>query len=88
MDSKEVKAHLLVGTSVVVAEDKTMGLMADAVDNSRTAMDIHWELDREVQDAEVLEGSATKEVSQGQHLHMVPEERVVECKVPLDTDEG
>lgn len=43
----EVKAHLLVDTSEEVAVDKTMGLMADVVDNSRLAMDIHWELGRE-----------------------------------------
>jgi hypothetical protein len=65
-----------------------MGLMADAVDNSRPATDKHWELDREAQNAEVLVGSATNEVIQGQLFRTVPEEREVECKVLLDTDEG
>jgi hypothetical protein len=42
MDSMDVKAHLFVGTSVEVAADKTMGLMADVVDNSRPAMEVHF----------------------------------------------
>jgi hypothetical protein len=46
MDSMQVKEHLVVCTSVVVAVDKMMGLMADAVDNSRPATDICSEVGR------------------------------------------
>ena len=57
------------------------------VGNSIPDMDTHWEPRMEEQDAEALVENAVKEVIQGQFLHTVLKEMVVECKVLRDTAE-
>lgn len=57
------------------------------VGNSTPDTDTHWEPRMEELDAEALVENAVKEVIQGQFLHTVLKETVVECKVLRDTAE-
>lgn len=57
------------------------------VGNSIPDMDTHWEPHMEELDAEALAENAVKEVIQGQFLHTVLKETVVEYKVLHDTVE-